>query len=854
LAIIHVAQRFQPAAVFGWLFLMSGASALGCQVIWARMLGASIGQELPAALGVVTAFMAGLGIGAKAGGVVARSGRNPIRLYAGVELLLAVWVVASIWILRPGAEALTAVVGLGASPSLHWLASFLAAGLLLLPGTIAMGSTLVLAERGLSEHLAAADQAGRLYAWNTAGGVVGLGLASLWLMPSLGFARSLGCLAVLNAAAGVAAWVWIAPRGATTGRKEVAEPESAPRMARLAYVGFLSGLGALGYESVGFRLLSHFLDNTIHTFATVLALFLGGTAAGAWAQQGMPRWGVSAFAHATAVGMGFSIAAFRLLIPTLEEGALGPGWSNLAAGMTLFLLPCLGMGAFFARLAREAAEVKGGLPRLLWINSLGSAAGPVAFGAFAVSAMGYQATLVTLGLAYSGMAILAATASIRLRWLWTTAAILAISLSSLDLGLQPTREGEKVVFERTGLMAGVAVVESADGHRVLRVNNRFQMGGTAAAIAEQRHADIPLLLHPSPRSLLMLGLGTGISLSAAAHHPGLEAVGVEIIPEVLEAAPFFKDPSEAELSSKPPMLAASDARRFARKTSRRFDVVVGDLFHPAVDGAGFLYTVEHFQAARGVLNEGGIFCQWLPLFQMGEPVARSVARSFLDVFPEAELWLLRPNVDLPVVGLIGRLSRPEHGPDWVEDKARQSPTLAAHLRKVGLGDSLRLFGSFMAGPKALTDWAGGARMNTDDLPVVLFEAPRHLAALRARREGTFASLRRRLPREPDWSWSGGLAEALGKYGRARESYLDGALLELKGDFAEAVALYLRSAGESSDFTTSYARVLTMAAGAADLNPSLARDWLGRLEAAQPGRGVALELLRRLEAAAPPSKP
>lgn len=840
--------------MFGWLFLLSGASALGCQVIWARILGASIGQELPATLGVVTAFMAGLGIGARVGGMLGGRCKNPIRVYAGVELLLAAWVVASIWILRPGAEALTAVVGVGVSPSLHWLASFSAAGLLLLPGTIAMGSTLVLAERGLSEQLAAPDQAGRLYAWNTAGGVVGLGLASLWLMPMLGFARSLGCLAALNLAAGLAAWAWIAPLGTKPSRTKVVEQAATPRLSRLAYIGFLSGLGAIGYESVGFRLLSHFLDNTIHTFATVLGLFLAGAAAGAWAQQWMPRWGLATFAHVTAVGMGFSIAGFRLLIPTLEGGGLGSGWSNLAAGLTLFLLPCLGMGALFARVAREAARLRGGLPRLLWINSLGSAAGPVAFGAFAVSGMGYQGALVTLGLVYAGVAGIAATAPIALKSLWAGVAIIAIGLTSVDLGLQPTREGERVVFERTGLMAGVAVVESSDGHRVLRVNNRFQMGGTAAAIAEQRHADIPLLLHPNPRSLLMLGLGTGISLSAAAHHPDLEAVGVEIIPEVLEAAPFFQDPSAAAGSSKSPTLVASDARRFTRTTGQRFDVVVGDLFHPAVDGAGFLYTTEHFQAARGVLNQGGIFCQWLPLFQMGEPVARSVTRSFLEVFPEAELWLLRANVELPVVGLIGYLRRPEHGPGWVEEKARQSPPLAAHLRKVGLGDSLRLFGSFMASPDALRAWAEGARPNTDDLPVVMFEAPRHLAALRARREGTFSSLRRRLPREPDWGWAGGLAEALVKYGRARESYLDGALLELQGDFAGAVGLYLRSAGESADFTTGYARVLTMATGAADANPALARDWLGRLEAAQPGRGVAGELLRRLKAAEPPSKP
>src|SRR5512140_1068366 len=89
-------------------------------------------------------------------------------------------------------------------------------------------------------------------------------------------------------------------------------------------------------------------------------------------------------------------------------------------------------------------------------------------------------------------------------------------------------------------MDSVAVVQHPDGKRSLLVNNRFTMGGTGAAAAERRHATIPLLLHPNPKRALFLGLGTGITFGAAGAEPGLQADGVELVPEIVQALPWFE--------------------------------------------------------------------------------------------------------------------------------------------------------------------------------------------------------------------------------------------------------------------------------------------------------------------------
>src|SRR5439155_9515766 len=259
-----------------------------------------------------------------------------------------------------------------------------------------------------------------------------------------------------------------------------------------------------------------------------------------------------------------------------------------------------------------------------------------------------------------------------------------------NLHLVQVPPGGRVVEYREGVLSSVAVVEDANQDRVLRVDNRFQMGGTAAAAAQCRHAHIPLLLHPAPKRALFLGLGTGITFGAAALHPGVQSDGVELVPEIVEVMRQF-EPYNFSPDRQPQLkLFVADARRFVRATDATYDVIVADLFHPARDGAGSLYTREHFQALRERLAPGGLFCQWLPLHQLDEDMLRVIIRTFLEVFPDAQAWLLRLNVDAPVLGLVGSAAPLHYSPRVVEKRLNRAP-LEAQLKKLALADSVRFF-------------------------------------------------------------------------------------------------------------------------------------------------------------------
>jgi spermidine synthase len=99
-----------------------------------------------------------------------------------------------------------------------------------------------------------------------------------------------------------------------------------------------------------------------------------------------------------------------------------------------------------------------------------------------------------------------------------------------------------------------------------------------------------------------------------------------------------------------------DGRTYIAASRGRFDVVVGDLFLPWGPGEARLFSREHFQAVRASLKPDGIFCQWLPLYQLTPEDLEIILRTFQQVFPDTRLFLkgFRSGTSaLAVVGFTG---------------------------------------------------------------------------------------------------------------------------------------------------------------------------------------------------------
>jgi len=743
---------------------------------------------------------------------------------------------------------------------------------------------------------------GSLYAANTLGAMGGTLFSTFQLLPAAGFTRSLVVLGLVNLVCGLVAWwlegqaqhalVPLAPGAESGGAGPRApgirpglSPRTTPQTVALGLVLFLTGLLGIGYEVVGVRMLSLVCENTVYTFAAALAAYLLGTAAGAGLGARCARrldlhtvvsWCLCGLAIACLAGawtLQWSPGLYGRCRGACGDSLPGVLAAEGVVAAAVFGPPTILMGAVFSSLAELARSDRGGIGWALGLNTLGGAVAPLAFGVILFPASGAKWALVIVGAGY--LCSLATFSLTRARlspaapsgaagpsvaspsrptqaWLgWTGLAAAAVLVATLPPRLELTRlaPGDRVRDSRDGIMDSVAVIETPTGDRTLRVNNRFTMGGTASVNAERRHALIPLLLHPAPARGLVLGAGTGITFGAAALEPGLEAHGVELVPEVARMMTHF-EPQNLRANWAPRLeLFVADARRFVRTTTNRYDAIVADLFHPARDGAGALYTREHFAAIRDRLAPGGLFCQWLPLYQLDTPVLQVIVRTFLDVFPHARAHSLRMNLETPVLGLIGTLAPLRYGPDWFERRV-QDPALAQALQPLALADTVQLLGTLVAGPAALEGFAAGARVNTDDHPIVTFAAPRFVYRRQADSFGRLFSLLAWHGADArdlvgDAPGAGEFAQRLTRYFNARDVYLHGLLAEKEGRRAAAEDAFVKSAQLSVDFSTGYAHVLTLATQRAKAEPAAARALLDRLIEAQPGRPVARELRQRL---------
>ncbi|MFN0068105.1 MAG: spermidine synthase [Limisphaerales bacterium] len=830
--------------------LLTGLPVLALQLVWARRLTAGLGHEFAAVLSVTTATLLAMAAGAWALHGRITGSRYPGRWAAGLPALAGLWVLASVPYVPAAGDAAAAWAGLGGGALRQWLTGL--AATLLVAGVPAalLGATLPALERVGRAAAAKAVSVGGVYALNTLGALAGLALAVGWAMPALGFAATQATLGGVLLLAGLLARSAGLRPGGSAAPETPAEPgfgtPPADTLAgltsrRLYLTAGITGCLGLLFELAAVRALAQFNDNSIHSFAHALGAYLAGTALGGALVAGAWRWGKPPGLPELLAGITFVLLpAAALLFPRAGGLVLGP----TATAWAVLLPPAVAMGAVFSQLAQSAVARGGGFGRLLAVNLAGAALAAPLLAFLLLPKLGLNGALAFVVAGYA--ALLPRRPAGIGAWLMLAATLTALLLL-LAGGAEKLPDGVREIARREGALGTVSVLRSPDGARTLRVNRRLQQGGTATAVAAQRHAHLPLLLHPAPREALFLGLGTGLTMSGAAAH-GARADGVELLPEVVAMLPQFA-PENAPVGMRPDWrVFTADARRFARAATNRYDVIVADLFHPAVDGAAFLYTREHFEALRGRLAPGGLVCQWLPLHQLDLEGVRLITRTFLDVFPDATLWLLRFNADVPVAGLFG--GRPPEAVDWEPLAARlRGPPLREALAPQALPDPVRLFGSQVAGNAALRALAGDGPRNTDDRPRLLFEAPR------VGGPGTPPPHRRLVALLDVAAGAGGAPspaglppEAAGRvadFAEARNLFLRGLAEEADGRRERGLALHLGAVARSADFTPAYAQAALTAGAFAGEDPVRARAILERLKALRPEQRLAADLLSRL---------
>lgn len=750
-------QAWLLAALMPLVFL-SGASGLVYQVLWVRILSLTFGVTTIAVTTVLAGFMAGLALGSAAAGRVADWARQPLAVYGLVELgigLLGYLSPEAFAALRQVHAWLPATGDLEQGPGL--VAALVPLGLafliVMVPSTL-MGATLPVVVKSslLRSHQLHRD-VGLLYGGNTAGAIAGTLAAGFVLIGGYGLQATASAAAAGNLLAGVTALALAGlvrprplpddaggpPDPAPRGAEEHADRGAvSPRV--VAWVYGLSGFCALAYEVVWTRLLALFFDGTTYPFTIMLATVLAGIAAGSCAISPLlSRWrnwglglallemalGLSAVAGLWAFGRLHGLATWADAVAA--GSPLGaPDRAALVVSLATIFPTALLMGAAFPVAARlyttRAAHAGSQVGAIYAANVCGAILGSYAAGFVLIPQLGAQNSVVALASLnlLLGLALLAALHRPLGRVRATLAlagagalALAAIQAPDLRTHLLPGgAPASTLVWYGEDAEATVSVLDVPGHGRVMYVNSRPQTYDEPDPLRVQRLlGHLPMLLHPAPRDVLVVGLGGGATAGAVAAHPGARVDVVELVPDVLRAARLFDHVNGRVLDRPNVRWIVDDGRNYllrAVQAGRRYDVITADLIRPHYAGAANLYSAEYYHLAAQALREDGVMAQWFELSPSHQH--QLLIRTFLQAFPHAVLlW----NGDL-VVGSKRPLAFDEA--TLARRLVRARPA-REELAAAGIRRTRDLLEWWRAGTSELYGYVGTGPVLTDDRPV-----------------------------------------------------------------------------------------------------------------------------------------
>ncbi|MBD9586180.1 fused MFS/spermidine synthase [Pseudomonas sp. PDM03] len=738
---IPVPHAASPALLIPALLLfVSGAAALVYQVLWIKQLSLVVGVEVYAIITGISAFFAGLALGGWLFGRWADRLQQPVLLYAGLEVVVAV--------LGVGA---TFAMSLAASP-FAWLEQHIGLAAWLLPFALVgipallMGGTLPVLVRSLAsdpQHLGKAG--GQLYAANTAGAIAGTLLAAFVLIATLGVRGSALAAAMLNLLAAAGA-LWF-QRHHSLPAVAPAKHTSSKAPDRLAlWLYSIAGGVALGYEVVWSQSIVQFMSTRTYAFAVVLAtyltgLFLGSVLLARRVERIRDPWGVFGLLIAGAglvalleialLGRWLVIAQSLAETWVLSLGASElPGMSArfAVAALSIVFVPTLLLGAAFPlalRLSVGRERVGQDVGAVVAFNTLGGIVGVMLCGFVLIPWLGLVRTLGLLAIVAAGIGYFAVRKGHGVKK-GRRQAVVAIGLLSVAVAiftpvnklasLLPGARNATLAFYEEGRGGTVAVVTQGKGQKAFQRLYIQGVSNTGDAMPSLRYmriqALLPLLIHNGePRSALVIGFGTGITAGALTRYPGLEhRVVAELLPSVVKAAPLFKGNFNA--AADPAVdVRLRDGRQELLRNPQRYDLITLEPPPPSAAGVVNLYSRDFYQLAASRLEKQGLVAQWLPLPTQNIDDSRSLVRSFLDVFPYANVWTSEFHEML----LVGSMEPIALDAAKISERFQQD-SVRSTLQDVGIGSANALLATWVTDRTGLERFAADAPPVTDDQP------------------------------------------------------------------------------------------------------------------------------------------
>lgn len=754
-------------------FFLSGVAGLIYEVAWTKALGLVFGHTVYAIATVLAAFMAGLAAGSAYLGKWGGRHPRPTLLYGWLELLIAA--TGALSLLGVSAVRILYVAAYhsvsGSMPVLETL-RFAASILVLFLPTFLMGGTLPILAMGVTHTSSeTSTRLSRLYWVNTAGAVIGALAAGFLLLPSIGLRLTVGVAVLCNVLAGCLALAF------ASSLSELSEPvpaeTPAPQEARSATVATpafvlvsfaLVGATAMAYEISWTRLLATTLGSSTYAFTVMLATFLAGIAIGSrlfesWVSRGK-EVSLATFGN-TQTLTGLCALFFLVLFNRLPAMSW---WMIVATHkhfggliLTQFVICALAMlpaaVVFGFNFPAVILLIAGGqertssyaerVGRACAANTVGAIGGSVAAGFWLVPLLGsFRLVAMTAAVNLVLAVFLLARRQPRRTTEIAVSAVLATIVATAGwsgflydpalanfsvvnhpetypahLTADEIARSVDLLFSEDGLNASVAVVRS-ENSLALKTNGKTD-ASSSDRISQLMLGHLGMIDNKAPRKVLIIGFGSGMTVSAVARYPEVQQIDcVEIEPAMLHAAAYLDPLNRGVLSDPRLHIITDDARNFLFTTRNRYDVIISEPSNPWIAGIAALFTDEFYAEVRSRLAPGGLLIQWVQAYSLFPQDVKMVLGALAPHFSQISVWrgnrgdlILLAQADPGKVEL-GRLRQ-----IW------SVPALREDYAMLGLGSPEGLIAYHLLDDADLRTLVANAPRNTDDLTRLEYRAP-----------------------------------------------------------------------------------------------------------------------------------
>ncbi len=634
------------------LALVSGMAALACEMLWQRLLSNVLGDTIFVSSLVVIVFFVSLSLGAAFLRRLSMMRQTPWLLYGLLQVAVTLFITPSLLFWRFGWSLEIESASYASS-----LGSALAVVLLLIGcPTFFMGGTLLALIEG-----AGIQRPGRLsvlYGINTLGGTVGIALSTFYSCYAWGVYRSfMACMGMFGVM-GLSAFAVHAVQKRPIRSSDLEDESELYLPLRFVWAAWTSGFAVLGFEMILMTAYAQVGQNSAWSLAAVLMLVISVLGVAALLVSVL-RFDRCAFLKFALVAGALGLSAFPHIFLKVTQGLRFESSSSgsLSAYMGQLLLTgffSAGPGLLLAGLvfplimeivhAKNTTQRSRALGWLLAVNALGAVTGVcvVEFELFPAIGLWRSCAVVASVMLFTAaiFEMQAFRRCQRISWgfvcalglgLFCSVVCLCASLPQISL-----YKGETLLELNCGPEGIVGIKQRKDGKVLLTHNNHYLLSSSTFSVENKKMGHIPLLLHRDPKQVAYIGLATGATASASIEH-AVESVTVlenSALVTKLSLKHFAQVTGGFHRDARVTIHVADGVHFFA-SSKKSFDVVIGDLFFPWCQGVSRLYSREHFANVKERLNPQGVFCQWLPGWQLNNEADQLISGTFAQVFPNA---------------------------------------------------------------------------------------------------------------------------------------------------------------------------------------------------------------------------